>query len=106
MRPLNLEASGLRIIRHVFLSFHRILVAQEEITIEAVTLTVIGLRTQSPRPLGINLSNKFQVYHIADGKIIPTITQIETTDTFVTERGHDEPGRILLTEGKETVRNG
>ena len=79
MAPLHLEAGGFLIVGHVLFAIHRTLVAGKERTAVTIALAIVRRSSNTPRALGVNLTNEFQVHLVADGKIVTTIAQIETS---------------------------
>ena len=90
MRPLDRETGFTHVVRHILVACHRILVAGIERTAVTVALLIIGCCRETPRALGINFAQEFQVDLVVDGKIVATITQIEATRRLVTVSRHDD----------------
>ena len=106
MAPLHLEAGGFLIVGHVLFAIHRTLIAGKERTAVTIALAIVRRSGNTPRALGVNLTNEFQVHLVADGKIVTTIAQIETSGRLITIGWHDETRGIALGEGEEAIRNG
>ena len=103
MTPLQLEALLLCEIRHSLVSILRILVTEEEGTGILISLAIVACRRKSPRSLGIDFSEEFQVPLVTHGKIITTIPEIESARTLITVCRHDETAAVALGEREETV---
>ena len=106
MTPRNSEVFGNHIIRHILFTGLSHQITRIERTTELITFVVIGLGREAPRTFRENFSQHLQVHIIIDGKVVPTVTQIETTIHFITESRHNETGRITAIKRKETKRNG
>ena len=103
MTPLHLETLLLGEVRHSLVTRLRILVTEEEGTGILVSLAVVACRRKSPRTLGVDFSQQFQIPLVADGEIISTVTEIETAVALITIGRHNETAAVALGEREESV---
>ena len=106
MAPLQFEALLLGKVWHSLVAVLRILVTEEEGTRVFVSLSVVAGCRESPRSLGINLTQQLQVPFIVHGEIISAISEIESSCRFIAVGWHDETAAVALGEREEAVRDG
>ena len=105
MAPLQFEALLLGKVWHSLVAVLRILVTEEEGTRVFVSLSVVAGCRESPRSLGINLAQQFQVPFVVHGEIVSAVSQIEASCRFISVGRHDETAAVALAEREETVRD-
>ena len=106
MAPLNLETLLTPIVGKALITRFGVLIIEEETTAIFISFAIVRRHRQSPRPFRVNLAKYLQVDLVAQGKVVSTITQVESAVAFVTIRRHNESARITLCEGEESVRYG
>ena len=90
VRPHNLEVLGHRIVRQSLIARLGHLVAGLQQTGVFVSLDVVRLCIQCPRTFGEDVSPYFQVHLVADGKVVTSVGQTETTVRVVHISRHQE----------------
>ena len=106
MAPLQLEALLLGKVGHSLITCLGILIAEIEASRILVALAIVAGSRESPRTLGVDFAQEFQVPFVVDGKIISTISQIESSVALIAISRHDKTAAIALGKGEETIRNG
>lgn len=101
MAPLQLETLLLGKVGHSLITCLGILIAEIETSRILVSLAIVAGSRESPRTLGIDFAQEFQVPLVVDGKIISTIAQIESAVTLIAISRHDETAAIALVKGKK-----
>ena len=82
------------------------LVADVEVSAEAVALLVVGLSGEHPRAFGVDVAQHFGIDIIAKGKVVTAFAQVEAARRFVAVARHDESAAVFALEGEEAIGNG
>ena len=106
MTPLQLETLALQVVGHALLTILRILVAEQETAAVLVSLSVVAGGADTPRPLGVDLSQELQVPFVVDREILTNITPVESAGALITIARHDKSTAVALGEREETVGDG
>ena len=105
MRPLDLKTGFLRVVFLVLLTFDAVLITGQERAVISVAFSVVRRCSQAPRAFRIDFANQLQVDLIIDGKIVTTITQVETSLHLITVSRHDQTTGVAFRKGEEAIRH-
>ena len=106
MAPRQLEALRDAVVGHVLLARLCVLVADVEVTAEAIALAVGGLCGECPRAFGVNLAQHFGIDVVVDGEVVAAVAQIEAAGGLVAVGRHDESAAVLALKGEEAIGDG
>ena len=106
MGPCHLQTRLFRIVRHVLVAVHRVLVRHHGISAEPIAFGIACFAAQSPRALGVDFAQYLEVYLVVDGQVVSSVAEIETACHLVAIGRHDDSRRIAFGKGEEAVGYG
>ena len=106
MVPLYLETLLLGEVGHALVAVLRVLITEIERAAVLIAFVVVRGSRQAPRALRVDLAEQLQVHLVANGKVVATVTQVESAGTLIAVGRHDEAAGVALGEREETIGNG